>query len=207
MLLRGLYGMVDVPSALDSARAVELAQRLLDGGACALQLRAKSATGAELFALAEALLPLAQQGGVPFIVNDRLDVALLVGADGAHLGQDDLPLVAARRLMPPGFVVGISTHTLAQAEGAVAAGADYIGFGPCYATTSKARPDRVVTLEELRAVCQLGVPVVAIGGISVARAKEIAQAGASAAAAISAVNNAQDVVAAARAIGAAFTSP
>ncbi len=201
--LRGLYGMVDVP--VPGRSATELAAALVEGGACALQLRDKHSAAANIFRTAQEILPLARAAGIPFIVNDRLDVALLVGADGVHVGQDDLPLAAVKRLAPAGFIVGVSTHNLAQAQAAVAGGADYLGFGPCFATTSKARPDPVVTLDELAAVCRLGVPVVAIGGITVERAREVARAGAPAAATIAAVNHAADVVAAARAFATAFS--
>jgi thiamine-phosphate pyrophosphorylase len=135
---------------------------------------------------------------VAFIVNDRLDVALAAGADGVHLGQDDLPLAAARRVAPAGFVIGVSTHNLAQARAAVAGGADYLGFGPCFATATKENPDPVVGLDALAEVCRLPAPVVAIGGITLDTVGAVARAGAAAAAIIGAVNAADDVTAAAR---------
>jgi thiamine-phosphate pyrophosphorylase len=203
-VLRGLYGIVDLPADADADAATALAQALLDGGAGTLQLRMKSAPASQMLAVSEALLPLCKQRGVPFIVNDRLDVALAVAAQGAHLGQDDLPIAAARPLVPAGFVLGISTHNEAQARAAMAGGADYIGFGPCFATQTKLNPDPVVGLEALARVCALGVPVVAIGGITLETVAAVARAGASAAAVIRAVNGAADVVAAARVVGAAF---
>src|SRR5438067_9007239 len=126
----------------------------------------KGATAAAMAALCDELRPLCRARAALFIVNDRLDVALAGGADGVHLGQDDLPLAAARRIVPPGFVIGVSTHDEAQARAAADGGADYLGFGPCYATTSKANPDPVVGLAALARVCALAVPVVAIGGIT-----------------------------------------
>jgi thiamine-phosphate pyrophosphorylase len=134
------------------------------------------------------------------IVNDRLDVALGGGAGGVHLGQDDLPLAAARKLVPAGFIIGISTHDVAQARAALEGGADYIGFGPCFPTATKQNPDPVVGLERLAEVCRLGGRVVAIGGITLERAGEVARAGAAAAAIISAVNGSADVTAAARSV-------
>ena len=224
---RGLYGMIDVPArgeppagarngelptnpavamADTIGAAIKLAGALVDGGASMLQLRMKDASGAELYHLALVLRPLCRELGVPFIVNDRLDVALAVAADGVHLGQDDLPLAAARPLVPAGFVIGVSTHNEAQARAAIAGGADYLGFGPCFPTHTKRNPDPVVGLEQLAFVSGLGAPVVAIGGITRDTIAAVAASGAAAAAVIRAVNNAPDVVAAAREVAAAFSS-
>ena len=117
------------------------------------------------------MLPLCRAAGVPFCVNDRLDVALAVGADVVHLGQDDLPLADAQRVRAvagrPDLLIGFSTHNLAQALAAAAGGADYIGFGPVFGTRSKLNPDPTVGLEALAEVCgAVAVPVVAIGGIT-----------------------------------------
>ena len=148
--------------------------------------------------------------GAPFCVNDRLDVALAVGADVVHLGQDDLPLEDARRVRALAgavkLIIGFSTHNLAQAQAAVAGGADYIGFGPCFPTLSKTNPDPVVGLEALAAVCASAtVPVVAIGGIELDSVPTVARAGAAAAAVISAVDRAADSTAAGRLVAAAFS--
>lgn len=204
MKLRGLYGMIDLTPAADADAAERLARALLDGGAAIVQLRMKRALASDQLAAVERLRPLCHARGVRFIVNDRLDVALAGGADGVHLGQDDLPLAAARRVAPGGFVIGISTHDEAQARAAVDGGADYIGFGPCFATSTKENPDPVVGLEALARVCRLPLPVVAIGGITLDRVATVARAGAAAAAVIRAVNGAADVAAAARVVAAAF---
>lgn len=213
---RGLYGMIDLATPVDPptnpldamaqtiAGAVELANALVDGGASMLQLRMKDASGAELYRLARVLRPLCRELGVPFIVNDRLDVALAVAADGVHLGQDDLPLAAARPLAPAGFVIGVSTHDEAQARAAIAGGADYIGFGPCFPTHTKRNPDPVVGLEQLALVSRLGAPVVAIGGITLDTIAAVAASGCAAAAVIRAVNGATDVAAAARHVTTVF---
>jgi len=162
MIVRGLYGMVDLPATAEPAAATALAGALVDGGARVLQLRMKGADAAEQLALARLLAPWCRARGVTFIVNDRVDVALAAGADGVHLGQDDLPLPAARTIVPAGFVIGVSTHDEAQAR--AAAGADYIGFGPCFPTASKVNPDPVVGLQALAEVCRaVSVPVVGIG--------------------------------------------
>jgi thiamine-phosphate pyrophosphorylase len=199
-VIRGLYGMVDLPGR--GWPAGRLANALLDGGARVLQVRMKTATPAAMIAVIDELRPLCKRREARLIVNDRLDVALAGGADGVHLGQDDLPLHAARKVAPKGFIIGVSTHNIAQAR--EAAGADYIGFGPCFATATKANPDPVVGLEQLALVCKLGVPVVAIGGITLDQVRAVARAGAAAAAVIAAVNRADDVVAAARAVCDAF---
>ena len=146
---------------------------------------------------------------MPFCVNDRLDVALSVGADVVHLGQDDLPLADALRVRAeagrPDLLIGFSTHDRAQALAAAGAGADYIGFGPVFATGSKVNPDPVVGLAQLTEVCRaVSVPVVAIGGIALDAVGSVASAGASAAALIAAIATASDPTAAGLQIRAAF---
>ena len=196
--------MVDLAPE-DAASAAGLARALLDGGVTILQLRMKGAEGRSMLQAALVLRALCDEARATFIVNDRLDVALAAGADGVHLGQDDLPLGDARALSPPGFLIGVSTHDEAQARAAAEAGADYLGFGPVFATSTKERPDPVVGLERLAAVCRgVRVPVVAIGGITLEQIAAVAATGARAAAVIRAVNSAPDVVAAARAVAAAF---
>ncbi len=221
MTMRGYYAIVDVPrrdeadggnpgkSRADNGdwilRVAERATRLLAARPCMLQLRAKSAGAADLAALARAVLPAARAAGVPLCVNDRLDVALAVGADAVHLGQDDLPLGEAREIARGRLLIGISTHNPMQARAAIAGGADYIGFGPIFATTTKANPDPVVGIDGLRQVAvHAAVPVVAIGGITLERVADIAAVGAAAAAVIGAVEMAADPVGAGRAINAAF---
>jgi len=205
MMLRGLYGMIDLPATADVAAATALAGALVDGGARIVQLRMKGADAAPVLAIARVLTEWARARAVRFIVNDRVDVAIAAGADGVHLGQDDLPLAAARAIAPAGFVIGVSTHDEAQARAAGEGGADYIGFGPCFTTSTKRNPDPVVGLETLARVCAASpIPVVAIGGITLATVADVARAGASAAAIIRAVNAAPDVAAAARVVCAAF---
>lgn len=204
--VRGLYAMVDVPATVEGGAATALAGALVDGGARIVQLRMKGADAAAQLAIARTLAPWCRARGVTFIVNDRVDVALAAGADGVHLGQDDLPLAAVRSLAPRGFVIGVSTHDEAQARAAAAA-ADYIGFGPCFTTSSKANPDPVVGVPRLARVCAASpIPVVAIGGITLDTVAAVAAAGAAAAAIIRAVNGAPDVTAAARLVTAAFAA-
>ena len=196
--LHGFYAICDLPAAAGPAEARDLAGRLLRGGARALQLRHKRAPADVLLECALAVAPLCRAAGVPFVVNDRVDVALLAGADAVHLGQEDLPLAAARR-RSAALRVGVSTHNLEQARAAAAAGADYLGFGPVFATGTKQNPDPVVGLDGLRAACAaVSVPVVAIGGLTAATAGAAIAAGAAAVAVIGAVVGAADVEKAAR---------
>jgi len=211
--MRGYYAIVDVTPELlgDGERLVARARRLLAARPCCLQLRAKGAGGRALAAAARWLLAVCRDDGVPFCVNDRLDVALAIGADVVHLGQDDLPLADALRVRAapgmPGLVVGVSTHNLAQARAAAAGGADYIGYGPIFATGSKLNPDPTVGIATLAEVCgAVDIPVVAIGGIDLAAVAAVAAAGAAAAALIAAVDAAPDPTAAGRAVAASFAS-
>jgi thiamine-phosphate pyrophosphorylase len=212
--LRGYYAIVDVTpgASLDLAGVEAHAARLLEGGPCCLQLRAKGVDAAAFYAAATRARDVCRRAGVPFCVNDRLDVALAVGADVVHLGQDDLPLADARRVRAltgaATLVIGFATHNRAQALAAAQGGADYLGFGPIFATGSKANPDPVVGLEALAEVCRaVSVPVVGIGGIQVHAAADVARAGAAAAAVIAGIDRAPDPVAAAREVAAAFARP
>lgn len=176
-MIPGLYALVDV-DALEARRLdpVAVAEALVAGGAAVLQLRAKKLATRPMLSLAEKIVAVARD--VPFYVNDRLDVALAVGA-GVHLGQDDLPVEHVRRIAPA-TPVGISTHDLAQLERAVSERPTYVAYGPVYGTSSKENPDPVVGLEGVRRAAELAgdVPLVAIGGITVERAAEVVSAGA-----------------------------
>jgi thiamine-phosphate pyrophosphorylase len=214
--LWGYYAILDVrprPGAeepVEVATEVMRAEQLLAARPCCLQLRAKQLPVRPLLELATRLAPLCRQAGIPFCVNDRLDLALVVRADAVHLGQDDLSLTDARRVLATlgrSLIVGVSTHSLEQARAAAEGGADYIGLGPIFSTGTKDRPDPVVGLEGLRAVtAALTVPVVAIGGIRRAHIPQIVAAGAAAAAVIADIETAEDRLAAAREVSAAFGS-
>lgn len=196
--LRGLYAIVD-PDHCRGRDPVAIARAILAGGCAVLQLRAKALPDGACLALARELRAWCRRAGVPFVVNDRPDLAVLTPADGVHLGQDDLPLAEARRIVGDGISLGLSTHDQAQARAAVAAGADLIGFGPIFDTATKERPDPVVGLDRLADVARaVPLPVVAIGGIAIDRAAEVARHGARLVAAISAVSGADDPEAAAR---------
>ena len=167
---------------------------LLDGGARVIQLRAKELAARDFLALATRARAVTLPAGCLLIVNDRVDVALACEADGVHLGQEDLPLGVARRLMGKQKLVGISTHDLGQAQEAERDGADYIGFGPVFGTATKDTGYTARGIERLREVCgAVSIPVVAIGGISEANVAQAWEAGAHGAAMISDLMRADDV--------------
>ena len=197
MRLPPLYAIVD---PLDTGRdPAALAAALLRGGARILQLRWPGASARELLAAALAIRPLARAAGALFLVNDRPDVARAAEADGVHLGQDDLPVAAARRVLGAGRLIGVSTHDPGQARAAEAAGADYLGVGPVYATATKPdalAPRGLALVSAVRAAVRC--PLVAIGGITPETAAAVRAAGADAVAMIGALVRAPDPEAAVR---------
>jgi thiamine-phosphate pyrophosphorylase len=193
------------PSLAPGKDHVAIAEAALAGGADIIQLRDKRGDLRGLLPQARAIQALCRRRGATFIVNDRVDLALAADADGAHVGQDDLPAEAARRLLGPGRLLGVSTHDAEQARAALAAGADYIGFGPMFATGTKDTgyaPRGPAALAGIRALVG-SLPILAIGGISAANVAEVIRAGATAPAVISAVVAAPDISAAAAAFRAA----
>ncbi|HXF70504.1 MAG TPA: thiamine phosphate synthase [Thermoflexus sp.] len=179
---------------------LEIAEAALRGGITMLQLRWKGGPLREMLQLGEALQELCHQYGVPFLINDRVDVALALRADGVHLGQDDLPPEVARRLLGPQALIGVSARTPDQARAAEAAGADYLGTGSVFPTSSKANPV-LIGLEGLAMVARsTRLPVVAIGGVGPENAAACIRAGAVGVAVISAITQAPDPEAAARAL-------
>jgi thiamine-phosphate pyrophosphorylase len=170
----------------------ELLDAVLAGGGRLVQLREKSLPMAELFALAQALRARCRAAGALFIVNDRADLALAVDADGLHVGQDDMPARAARRLLPPPMRLGVSTHDPAQARQALADGADYVAVGSMFPTATKMGFQLVGPDLVRRVRPEISLPLVAIGGITEANVAEVMAAGADAVAVISAVCGAPD---------------
>jgi thiamine-phosphate diphosphorylase len=187
-----LYLIVD---PLDTGRdPVDLGRAMLAGGARLLQLRLKRAPSGELLEIAERLRELTAKAGATLIVNDRADVALASGADGVHLGQEDLPVAAARELVGAERLLGFSTHSETQLEAARDAPADYLSLGPIFVTTSRALADPVIGCARLSAARGLtSKPLVAIGGITAATARDVLAAGADAVSVIAAVVRAPDV--------------
>jgi thiamine-phosphate pyrophosphorylase len=178
---------------------------LVRAGARLVQLRGKALADAALLRSARDAVAAAHAGGALLIVNDRPDVARIAGADGVHVGQDDLAPGEARHLLGEAAIIGVSTHSLAQVAAAGTSGADYVAVGPVFATTTKQRPDPVVGLSLVRAArAGLAVPLVAIGGITSANAGQVAAAGADGVAVVSAILRAGDVGAAFRAMLAAI---
>jgi thiamine-phosphate pyrophosphorylase len=185
----------------------ELAAAALDGGAPTLQLRLKAGTDAERHAVAAAVVARCRDAGALCLVNDRADIALAVRADGVHLGADDLPILAARRVVGPAAVVGGTARDPLTARRLVGQGASYLGVGPTYATSSKDGLPDPIGLDGLAAVVRaVDVPVVAIAGITAARVPEVLATGAFAVAVIGAVAGAPDPRAATRELYAAVTS-
>ena len=182
-----MYPITDVGIAgVSHADQVSL---LADGGATIVQLREKNLSPLAFYAEAEAALAVAKRRGVTLVINDRVDIALAIGADGVHLGQDDLPPEAARKLLGNDAIVGYSTHNVPQAIAAATLPIDYLAIGPIFETGTKANPDPVVGLEGLQAVRKAigNKRLVAIGGITPANARSVIEAGADAVALISAL--------------------
>jgi len=199
-----LYPIVDA-GVLGGRSAAEAVAALVAGGARIVQLRAKGLPDRIFLDLAAQALAAARRGGALLVVNDRADVARIVGADGVHVGQDDLDPRAVRSLLPPGALVGVSTHTLDQLGRAAEAPVDYVAIGPVFPTRSKAAPDPVVGLETVRRARDLTRrPLVAIGGITAENARSVVEAGADGLAVISALLAQPDLEAAARRLQGAF---
>ena len=186
-ILPRVYALTDVRmSGLSHAEQVEL---LTQGGATLVQLREKHLAPREFYEQARAALAVAERRGARVIINDRVDVALAVGAHGVHLGQDDMPPDAARKLLGPDAIIGYSTHNIEQAIAATKLPIDYLAIGPIFATTSKADTAPVLGLDGLRTVRDAigDFPLVAIGGITGDNAQEVIQRGADSVAVISAL--------------------
>lgn len=148
-----------------------LLESFANAGASWLQLREKTASSKAFFETAQTLVSLCRRYGLRVIINDRVDIALLADADGVHLGQDDLLVEEARKILGTDKVVGVSTHNLKQALEAQRSTADYVAIGPVYRTASKQNPDPIVSREELKVIrSQITKPLVAIGGITVENA-------------------------------------
>jgi len=199
-----LYPIVDV-AALGERAVGSVVAALAAGGAKVVQFRAKGLSDRRFLDLAAEALAAARAGGAALIVNDRPDVALILGADGVHLGQDDLDPRAVRPLLPPGALLGVSTHNLEQVERAAGAPVDYLAIGPVFPTRSKAAPDPVVGLEMVRKAHALVTgSLVAIGGITEENARSVVDAGADGVAVISALLSQADLAAAGRRFAAAL---
>jgi thiamine-phosphate pyrophosphorylase len=191
LVLPRLYVILD--AALLTIPETDCAQGLAEAGVRLLQYRHKSACTRELYESSKRLSALLVPKGVTLIVNDRADVAFLAGASGVHVGQEDLEAEAARSVIGPGKLVGVSTHNREQFQRATATSVDYIAVGPIFPTVTKENPDPVVGTEFIRQMRPLtDKPIVAVGGITLQRAAEVIQAGADSVAVISDVLRAPD---------------
>jgi thiamine-phosphate pyrophosphorylase len=180
-------------SILDVVRAA------IRGGTSVVQLREKTATTREMVELGQALHAITRQAGIPLIINDRLDVALAIAAEGVHVGHDDMPVRLARRLIGPDLLLGASPETVGEARQMERDGANYLGVGDVYGTPSKSDAGIPIGVDGLTEVIRaVSIPVVAIGGITLENAGLVIQAGAAGVAVISAVIGAPDPEAAAR---------
>lgn len=178
LLLPKIYPITDTRiSGISLAAQIE---KLINGGATFIQLREKYAAPNDFYEAAKAALEIARRHGVRIIINDRVDIALSLRADGVHLGQDDLPPEEARKILGEKAIIGFSTHNLEQVAVAVKMRIDYLAIGPVFTTTTKENPDAVVGIEGLKKVRQsIGdFPLVAIGGITSENYREVLEAGA-----------------------------
>lgn len=183
-----LYAILDTAIAAQAGYdPVDLARRFFDGGARLLQLRAKEAPAGQFLEWADAICAAGRECGATVIINDRVDIALMAGAAGVHVGQDDMPPEPVRAIVPDRFLIGLSTHTDAQLAAAAAAPVDYLAIGPVFGTRTKDTGYEAVGLPMVEAAVRAagGRPVVAIGGITLANAPSVMAAGAASLAVIS----------------------
>lgn len=206
-MLNRLYIILD-PSVYPDRPLVEVLTIAAEAGASLFQYRNKTASMKEAYVEALALRQAAAKARGIFIVNDRCDLALAVDADGVHLGQGDLPLDTARKVMGPDKLIGISTHNPDQVRAATAGKPDYLGFGPIFKPGSKQDHDPLVGLEGLRAIRKLtSLPVFAIGGIQIEQVEAVMHSGADGVAVVSAILKATDIREAVRTFLAQMPTP
>lgn len=192
--------LVTDDGCLQGRALIDCVREALEGGVTLVQYRAKTASSAEMYAEALQLKALCDSFNVPLIINDRLDIAMAVGAAGVHLGQDDLPCAAARKLLGEDYIIGVSAHNPAEAKAALQSGADYLGCGAVFGTATKADVQKLGT-DGLAAICKAkGLPVVGIGGVTADNYREVRAAGADGAAIVSGILAQPDIRATVRAI-------
>ena len=192
--------LVTDDGCLQGRALLDCVREALEGGVTLVQYRAKTASSAEMYAEALQLKALCDSFNVPLIINDRLDIAMAVGAAGVHLGQDDLPCAAARKILGEDYIIGVSAHNPAEAKAALQSGADYLGCGAVFGTATKADVKKLGT-EGLMAICrEKGLPVVGIGGVTADNYREVRAAGADGAAIVSGILAQPDIRTTVRAI-------
>lgn len=181
--------------ALKGRELLPVVEEALQGGVTLLQYRNKNGEGGKLYAEALALKELCDKYNVPLIIDDRLDIAIAVGAAGVHIGQDDIPCKIARQVLGDDFIIGVSAHNPAEAQQAIDDGADYLGCGAVYATTTKAKVT-ALGLDGLAAIRKaVQIPMVGIGGVDLTNAKDVLATGVEGIAIVRAILGAQDVTA------------
>lgn len=192
--------LVTDDGCLQGRALLDCVREALEGGVTLVQYRAKTASSAEMYNEALQLKAMCDSFKVPLIINDRLDIAMAVGAAGVHLGQDDLPCAAARRILGEDYIIGVSAHNPAEAKTALQSGADYLGCGAVFGTATKADVKKLGT-EGLTAICrEKGLPVVGIGGVTADNYREVRAAGADGAAIVSGILAQPDIRTTVRAI-------
>lgn len=192
--------LVTDDGCLQGRALLDCVREALEGGVTLVQYRAKTAASAEMYDEALQLKALCDSFNVPLIINDRLDIAMAVGAAGVHLGQDDLPCAVARRILGEDYIIGVSAHNPAEAKAALQSGADYLGCGAVFGTATKADVKKLGT-DGLAAICKAkGLPVVGIGGVTADNYREVRAAGADGAAIVSGILAQPDISATVRAI-------
>lgn len=192
--------LVTDDGCLQGRALIDCVRKALEGGVTLVQYRAKTASSAEMYAEALQLKALCDSFKVPLIINDRLDIAMAVGAAGVHLGQDDLPCAAARKILGEDYIIGVSAHNPAEAKAALQSGADYLGCGAVFGTATKADVQKLGT-DGLAAICKAkGLPVVGIGGVTADNYREVRAAGADGAAIVSGILAQPDIRATVEAI-------
>lgn len=193
ILLSGLYVITDHVKEADRDPAT-IAQAALEAGAKIIQLREKQASARQILSWAKHIRELTQSRSALLIINDHVDIAMACGADGVHLGQDDLPAEDARKLLGSQAIIGVSAETVQESLEAEAAGANYLGVGPMFSTSTKSDAGAPIGPERLRAIKQqVGIPVFGIGGINPTNYREVLQAGADGICVISAISRAPDM--------------
>lgn len=192
--------LVTDDGCLQGRALIDCVREALEGGVTLVQYRAKTASSAEMYNEALQLKALCDSFKVPLIINDRLDIAMAVGAAGVHLGQDDLPCAAARKILGEDYIIGVSAHNPAEAKAALQSGADYLGCGAVFGTATKADVKKLGT-DGLAAICKAkGLPVVGIGGVTADNYREVRAAGADGAAIVSGILAQPDIRATVKAI-------
>jgi thiamine-phosphate pyrophosphorylase len=192
-IIKGLYPILDT-SIVPIPKIKETASEIIKGGCQLLQFRAEGLSTKEFLNISLSLRDITDKEGIAFIINNRVDIAMIANADGVHIGQRDLPCKEVRKLLGREKIVGVSTHNKEEAHKAEADGADYIAFGPIYLTATKKDADKPKGLERLKDIkAFVTIPVVAIGGINEKHIREVMETGVDSVAMISDILTADDI--------------